>query len=530
MSANATSLITGAQVLVPAIAQQLRQMRGNPMDGATPATVKNWINAFEAGHLRPLSLLFDRLSNGGDADITTGYEKRVESVASLPWEIVTAENLEPKDDKRAALHREALLYTFENLTTRSAVEPDAEGEVADLVRHLMSSVFVKYAVAETVWQASGKDLTLQAITAPVSCFSTQNGPLQYVGPSGSGSGPSLSDGGWLVAVRGTLAAGLAQLWILGSQNLRDWLEFNHNFTLPGFIGKCSSSQNTEPWNNFVDAINQITAQWALVIGKDEEVEAITAGTTGGIDCSRLDEVLSRRKITLALGSDLGTHSGKDRQGASLQAQDGAQRVAGDCRKLEGVLNRGLVRTVIANVFGPNEKPLAWFRLREPVQRDDELELKIDDGLARLGVQQSTAAIAERYGRAEVEPGSAERVATIQTNAPQANPAEQVMAGNPADTLANEAPADALPYDITRAVQEDLQPLATALASAVQAGGTITEDELKNLQTQVLAGSALEDSLRFEWMKGLLIGAGLTEAGALRFIAEQLTTPNPTPTV
>jgi DNA topoisomerase-1 len=376
------------------IAQAWRITRGNPLAGLVPSGMTQAINEFELGYLRRFALIFDRLEEGANMDIAAVVPKRRASVSALDYEIVRSKTA--LDDNEAKRHQAALQFLFENLTVRNAVIPEDRGEVRALVNNILRAEVLRYDVHEIVWQPGDGGLTCQLWHAPIACFENASGPLRYCGPSGGVGGVPLDEENWLIAVGGTLGVGMAVAHMIASLTLKDLLEYNSGFGLPGIHAESAQGTGTEEWNAIESALAYLPARFRIITGPGSKINEIGAHATGNAMFQPLRDDMRKAIYILALGSNLGTSSEHNQQGASLQANDTADRVENSARFVEDTINRRLVRNAIAQIFGEGVQPQAWFKLKVPARRDDVIEIQKDTFLIGQGVPFSQEGLAEKY--------------------------------------------------------------------------------------------------------------------------------------
>jgi hypothetical protein len=143
----------------------------------------------------------------------------------------------------------------------------------------------------------------------------------------------------------------------------------------------------------------------------------------------------------------------------------------------------------------DETPAAYVVINPPANLDLTKDLAIDEGLARLGVKQDAADLAERYGR-EVAEEVPQEVISDQSAVSSEDPeddAEKMVAENELDALRS-------------ALSADLQPLGEALAGALQAGDEAAfRSALKKISARMpefLESAELEALLQSEFVTAL----------------------------
>jgi len=203
-------------------------------------------------------------------------------------------------------------------------------------------------------------------------------------------------------------------------------------------------------------------------------------------CSYMDQMIA----ALVRGSELGTLSQHNSQGASMQANETSALLEDDCALMSETLQTHLDRAVIKMVHG-DEHPAAYVVINPPSDTDIQKDLTIDTGLKALGVTQDPSDLAERYGREVMTPIIP--TAPISPILPAAN-AQDGNDGKNEDAL-------------QAALSADLRPLGKALAGALKEGDLpamqaalkkisadlpefLHSEELANLIGQEMAGAYL----------------------------------------
>jgi hypothetical protein len=115
-------------------------------------------------------------------------------------------------------------------------------------------------------------------------------------------------------------------------------------------------------------------------------------------------MLDRAITQLLRGGDLGTSSGKNRQGASLQQDETEILETDDNKTLEETLALKVSRYALAWKFGPDVPQLVYLKLRTTPRRDLQNDIAIDTFLVAAGAPIAVNEALERYGRPVPKPG------------------------------------------------------------------------------------------------------------------------------
>ncbi|WP_425510110.1 phage portal protein family protein [Verrucomicrobium spinosum] len=197
-------------------------------------------------------------------------------------------------------------------------------------------------------------------------------------------------------------------------------------------------------------------------------------------------------------------SKKDGVGASLQGDETDILEQDDCKLISSHLQVHLVRKVIAMTFGSQVEPLVYIEIQPTPNQDIKLEMEVDNHFEKLGIPQSKAAIAERYGRPLPEAGE-DLVGEAGKAQAATRAAESATASSPATSLANEATAE--DEALREAVVADLAPIYEAIAKVLDEEDEDEDDDevsfgrLRELNGNwaeitdaVLAGEAVEAAM------------------------------------
>ena len=379
-------------------AKQWRQYRYNPIASATPASLTRALDEFESGWIRSAALLWEAICDRDDMARPCSI-KRVGAVSTRPFGIVRSE-----ESPEAERHEAALQYFFDNLTVTNALDLNVRGTFSDLTEQMMSAQLHQYAAHEILWQPGARDeegrpaMTAELRFVPLYLFENTSGRLRYTGPQLSGEGRDLEDGGWMTTVGDGIMKAVSVAWMFKRLSLSDWLQYSEKFGIPGIHGTTPAQKGTAEFAAFVDALEAFASDWVMASAQGSEVKLIEVGKTGDAPFSPMVERMDRQIAILMLGSDLATLSRDNGTGASLQGEEASALFARDCKKISSTLQTQLSRPVIEYLFGPGVRPLAYIEIAPPQQQDIDQDIKIDEHLAKNGIDQDPAEMAARYGR------------------------------------------------------------------------------------------------------------------------------------
>jgi phage gp29-like protein len=184
--------------------------------------------------------------------------------------------------------------------------------------------------------------------------------------------------------------------------LKDWLIYSQRHGMPGILGRTSAGPMTDAWKRICEAVASFAQGWTGVVGKEDTIEKVDMSTTGTLPYPQLIERIDRAISALWRGADLSTMSGHGGshgggQGASLQGQESELLEADDCELISEVMQQQFDKWVIFYTFG-TLKPLAYFEIEKPVDKDTDQDLEVDTFLLSAGFPLPIKDAAARYDR------------------------------------------------------------------------------------------------------------------------------------
>jgi phage gp29-like protein len=429
-----------------------RQTRFNPLRSLTPERLASALDQKDAGWLREASLIFETIEMR-EAIVRSVMTKRRAAVARRDWQIVVPDPENPN----AEAHKATLEYFYNNLVVTDATDLNIRSGVSGLLRQMMDAVIQRYAVHEIVWKPGAGGLTAELRRVPLYFFENRSGRLRFVGAENRSDGVPLDEDGWMITVADGLGDALSICYIYKRLGLQDMLAFSEKFSVPGVLGRTSAKKGSDEGNAMRDSVMAYASEWVgLVYGDDgtikDPIQVIQTPAGSSLPQMTICEYMDRMIATLVRGGDLSTISRDNSTGSNPQADETEALLEDDCALVSETLQTQLDRLVIRMVHG-DETPAAYIVVNPPSTNDLTKDLAIDEGLARLGVNQDPDDLAERYGREIQE-------VQIQDSREEV---EAIPAGN-ADPSIQES-LDA----VREALNADMQPLGAALAGALQAG-------------------------------------------------------------
>jgi len=465
-----------------------RQIRFNPLRSLTPERLAEALDSAAAGWLRQAALIFEVIEQR-EAIVRSVMTKRRSAVARRDWQVVIPDASNPL----AESHKATLEYFYHNITCTDATDLNVRSGMSGLLRQMMDCIIQKYAVHEIIWKPSPDGLTAELRRVPIYFFENRSGKLRFIGPESRSDGMDLDDNGWMITVADGLGEALSICYMYKRLAVQDWLAFSEKFSIPGILGRTSAKSGSPEGNAMRDSVLAYASEWAGVVYSDDgtikdPIKVVQTTSGGSLPQQELAAYMDKMIAALVRGSDLGTLSQHNSQGASMQANETATLLEDDCALMSETLQINLDRAVIRMVHG-DEIPAAYVVINPPSDNDLTKDLAIDTGLMTLGVHQDPSDLAERYGR-EVSAPDLTIPPAPATNERMRSPAGwkhggKFMPSSPSSSPSPEPANDPELHAIRSALAEDMQPLGDALFQAVKMNDyTAMRDSLKKISARM----------------------------------------------
>lgn len=409
------------------------RMRWNPIKGLTPERAVGYLDQWRLGFFRSAGMMWDQMQRR-DYQLKITEPKRKKSVARHGYDVLILENLKPGQEALAQQQKEFLQNFYDNVSVTTALDPDESGGMSLLLRQMMDAQMKYYAVHEIVWQPMDDgNLTAKFIFCPVWWFEGTRGKLRFLESEFQIYGDDMLPGEWLVTCGDGLMEAITLIYIFKWMAMKSCLSLLDKFGQPGIHGKTDATKGSKEWEDFVLAVQEFAQEWGAVTNRNAEISLIEAKSTisGEGPFLPLVAMLDRAITQLLRGGDLGTSSGKNRQGASLQQDETEILETDDNKTLEETLGLKVSRFALTWKFGPDTPQLVYLKLRTTPRRDLQNDIAIDTFLVEAGAPIAINEALERYGRPVPKPGEP----TLQP--PAANTAssltEQNRSGTPGES-------------------------------------------------------------------------------------------------
>lgn len=382
--------------------RQAKQTRFNPLRGLTPQMLATALDSFETGWLRQAALIWETIERRAPI-VSNAVGKRKRAVSRRPWEIIKLD-----DSPEAEVQQEAAKYLFDNIEAKDALRGDVRGGMSLLIKQAMNAPFYRSAVHELAWRPSLKGITVACHYVPLWFFEETTGRLRYTGPNYTSTGQELKPGEWMVTCGDGIMEAISVAYMFAKMSLEDWVSFSERFGTPGVLGKTKAAKGSDEGNAMADAVAAFGTDFEGVIyghdGAEKPIELIESARTGDAPFEPMVERMERTIVALCRGSDLGTLSSANANGASLQEDESSILEEDDCELISETFNTQLLLPALRWRFGPDVEPKVKIQITPSATPDVAQERSTDEFLIKNGVKLSAADLAERYGRTQADEG------------------------------------------------------------------------------------------------------------------------------
>ena len=383
-----------------AAAERELRGRGSPMRGLDPDRLASAIEGFRAGSLGPLSRIVEEFELRDDTMCSCAAKMRA-AAARCPHQVLIREGVGAADRERAEAHRRALDRLWARARATDALSRNAKGGIRLLLKQMMDAQSFGFAAHELVWRPTPDGaLDVTFVKVPLQFFENRTGALRYLPDPNLYDGVEMAEGEWMVTAGAGVGIAAAVAACSKRLSLQDWLLFSERCGQPGLHAATDAKQGSEQWNNLVAAVANFGREWGIVTDMATKVDTVSLANGGTPPYPALVERMDRAIAVLYRGSDLSTLSAGDGSvGASQQGEEADILEQDACEMLSETLQEQVERPFVRYVFG-DEEPLAYIQVSPVSHPNLEMEMKIDQHLASLGVKLSKKEALERYQRTE----------------------------------------------------------------------------------------------------------------------------------
>ncbi len=362
----------------------------NPVKNLRPEVVIRALDAFNEGRLSMAVRMFESILQRDDTICCLNL-KRKKSVSRLDVEIVPLEN-----SRKARAHQKALINFYENISVSSATDKNQSGGIRMLISQMMDSTAMKYAVHKIDFIQDGENLKGKFTQYPLWLFENTSGKLRLLKNENQlTEGSDLDETKWLITCGDGLMQASSIAYVFKHLPLRDWLIYCERNGMPGIKAKTNAFPNSPQWESAKNAVSQFGAEFYAVLSEGTDIEAIDVSSKSQLPYQQIIERMDRMLCALWRGSDLGTISGNNHLGASMQWYESTLIEEDDAVNITENLNKNIDTKVIKILFGDSQ-PLAKFRLKLPDYEEKKYELDVIERLCKLGLCPNELELAKKF--------------------------------------------------------------------------------------------------------------------------------------
>lgn len=493
------------------------QQRANLLPHITPELLATWHASFRRGYLRSAAIAWEQILDTDDTLISVA-PKREKAVSRHGFEIVAV-----NDSDKAKAHAKTLEEFYNNITATNAVDLNQRGGFKMLVRQMMKSCGMKYAVHEIVWRP-GQVFTAEFRYVPLWFFENTSGKLRFLPTAYGIEGQDMPDGEWMVTTGDGLMNASSACWLFKHLPMQDALIFSERYGFPLIWGESGDAFQSDAWNALCTALSDIAGGSEVVVSAGTKINVEEFKAAGNLPYDGLIDRMCRAMTTMWRGGDLSTMSQSNGVGAEMQDEEKDTLENDDAANITDVLNEQVDKHVVRYVHG-DSVPLAWVKVKQNIRQDIDTDLKIDGELDKQGYEEPIEEKQKRYGRPHLQ----KKQAGPATNKPEEVAAENVLqnlpwwkrlfAGANEKTKAEQSEETFLKNArnaLALAIESDLQPITDRLMEILddesltgdalfQALEKFQTTELPELAAAALADPAAADAIADTLSAGLLNG-------------------------
>lgn len=393
--------LSPSPALTPARLRASRRSSLQALAHLTPETLARQIDAFHAGHLRPLAHTFDAIERRDDVLQSVAHKRKL-AAARYGWEVIALE-----DGPVARRHKRALEAFYNHCTATNALDENEQGGFPLLVRQMMDAIGKRYAVHEIVWRPlPGPDahFTADFRFVPLWFFDNRQGRLRFLESDQDTTGIPLAPGSWLTTAGPGILEACAIAYLYKSFALRDWVLYCERNGMPGVKGVTDALPGTPEWDAARQAVESFGAEFSALMTRGTDIQPIDLAAKGDLPYPALVERMDRSMIILWRGSDLSTISRQGAIGASVQLEEPDLLADGDAAIIAEALNTQVNRPLIQHLFG--ESPRAYLEVRAGRRRDPASDLQLYRTAWEMGLPIAVSDFLERFGLPQPNPEEA----------------------------------------------------------------------------------------------------------------------------
>lgn len=382
-----------------------KQTRFNPLRNWTPDVLVRQLEAYSRGEIAALAWVMEWLEKHDDI-IATVAPKAKAAVSRWGYDVLLRNEV-PEELKQLAQDQQGKLQDFfENLLTSDAVELEEMGGMRLLVQQIMDGYGKGYAAHHIIWKPKRNKLHAELIKVPTWFFEVTTGKMKYLQSHAATRGVDLNEMGgrsaWMISKgRGVMLAGaLARMF--KQIPLQDWLTYCDRHGMPAFLGKTNAQRGTEGWNQMVDAVSGIGAEFGAVVNTGDMIDVLTLTGQGEIPYAKLIDRMDRALVMLWRGGDLSTISRENGTGSNPQQEDSDELDADNAEWVSEIINRNLTEQVIRWHYGPDAPILCRITLRTKTRENLQQDMQIVKTAKDMGIRISKTWFTNKFQIVEAD--------------------------------------------------------------------------------------------------------------------------------
>lgn len=409
--------------------------------GLTPARLHRMLESAAEGDAHDYLTLAEEMEER-DLHYASVLGTRKLAITDLPVTIEAASD-SAKDVRRADFLREIV----------------AEPEFGEVLAELVDALGKAYAVAEMVWDRSGKEWRPRYEPRDQRWFRYDQDTgreLRLLDAEDTANGIALPPYKFIVhtprirsglPIRGGLARLAAPAYMCKAWSWRDWMAFADIYGLPMRVGRYGPGASKEDIRKLISAVANLGSDAAAVMPDSVNIEFQQAAqvTGAGDFFEKLASWWDRQISKGVLGQTMTADDGSSQAQAKVHNEVRLDLLGADAIALQNTLNRQLVRPLMELNFGPGALPKLCVKVPQP--EDTKALVDAVVALVPYGLTVEASVMRDKLGLPDPEPGAEliQRQQTAQSKAkPAANQAlnTESREPTPVDQVADQIQAEA----------------------------------------------------------------------------------------
>lgn len=349
------------EIAAPSVTGIRQVWRDSVADNLTPGRLANILSAAASGDADAYLTLAEDMEER-DPHYASVLGTRKLAVAGLDVRVESFSD-KPEDVRRADAVR-ALVW---------------QPEFGEMIAHLTDALGKGYAVAEILWDRSGREWqpTFAARDPRFFRYDQDTGTeLRLLDELDAALGIPLPPYKFIVhtpkiraglPIRGGLARLAATAYLCKAWTWRDWMAFADIFGLPMRVGRYNANASAEDIRKLMAAVANLGSDAAGVMPESTRIEFQQAAQTAGAGdfFDKLASFWDRQVSKAVLGQTMTTDDGSSLAQAKVHDDVRLDILDADARAMSNTLNRQLVRPFCQLNFGDGDMPRLSLVVPEP---------------------------------------------------------------------------------------------------------------------------------------------------------------------